>query len=260
MSNSRFFKLPDGQVAAAVVPLVSPDTSGQVRIIGRCSDLDNVIRDTWDGPTPIYVFPAAPMQMQVVSASANDAAAGTGIRSVLITYLDADYDVHQETVTLNGTTPVNTVATNILRVNGVRAVSVGSGGMAAGNISLQAVGGATTYSIIPAGRNLARQAIYTVPDGYKFQLEQWQVSSGTTTGSHFTTHTLVASCEDGALTNGLFLPKDEQGTQNGGIAVNYPFVSEYFPARTDIKVGIVADSANANAIALTVIYGQLIPV
>lgn len=266
MSNSKSFPLPSGDVAVGIVP-IDPATGyplysrllRQVRVLGKCSDLDNALRDTWDGPTPLYVFPTAPMQMQIASTSVDDAAAGTGLRTVEIYYLDADYAEHVETITLNGTTPVLTVATNILRVNQMHAATVGSGTIAAGTVSLTAVGGAVTYSTIPVGRNYSRQAIYTVPAGYMFDLEQWQVSSGST-GAHFCQHTLVATCDEADVHAGVFLPKDEQGTQNGGMVVNYPFAFESFPARTDIKVAIISDGASANVVALTAFFGRLRPV
>lgn len=265
MSNSKFFGLPGGEVAiaaASVDPATGyPPGTGLFRsvcILGKCSDLDNVLRDTWDGPTPLYVFPASPIRMQVVSSDAGDTAAGAGVRTIDVHYLDTDYIERVETLTMNGTTPVLTVATDILRVNKMHARTVGANGISSGTITLASVGGATQYSIIPTGRTFARQAIYTVPAGYAFDLEQWQISSGST-GAHFCQHTLVVTSEDGVVTTG-FLPKDEQGTQNNGLAINYPFAFEPFPARADIKVGIISDGAAANVVALTAIFGRLRPV
>lgn len=266
MSNSKCFQPPDGTVAFAAVrvdpktglPLPNADINSFVKIVGRCSALQNVLREVWDGPTDRYVPPAAPIQMQVVSSSANDTAAGTGARSVRIYYLDTNYVAHDETVILNGTTPVLTAATNILRVNKMHVKTVGSSGVSAGNISLQAVGGAVTYSYMIAGRNLARQAIYTVPDGFRLRLEQWQLSSGST-GNHFCQHTLAATSDDGELST-VLLPKDEQGSQNGGLVIGYEFVIEDLPPRADVRVVAIADQANANVIALTAIFGRLYPV
>ena len=152
MSNSKDFKLPGGNVAFASVhvdpetgfPFGGGDSTRRVKIIGRCSDVDNVLHDTWDGPTPLYVFPAAPMQMQIVSTSADDTAAGTGVQTIRLYYLDENYEEQQEILTLDGVTPVLTIATNILRVNKMHAGSIGSGGVAAGAISLTDVGATVT--------------------------------------------------------------------------------------------------------------------
>lgn len=57
---------------------------------------------------------------------------------------------------------------------------------------------------------------------------------------------------------GVFLPKDDHGTQNGGEVINYPFVSEYYPARSDLRIYNISDNAAANVAVLTAIFGQLI--
>lgn len=266
MRNRKFFQLQGGDVAAMVPvdvttgqPLEGKDFHETVKIIGRCSDVDNVLRDTWDGPTALYVFPTAPMQMQIVSTAAADNSTGTGIQSVHLYYLDTDYVEREEQITLNGVTPVLTTATNIRRVNKLHAKTVGSSEVSAGTISLTAVGGGTTYSLIPAGRTFARQAIYTVPAGKFMRIEQWQVSSGST-GAHFCQHTLVATSDEGVYNPGGFLPKDEHGTQNGGDVFNYSFNIEDIPARSDVKVGVISDNAAANVIALTTIFGRLFSV
>src|SRR5659263_687910 len=60
-----------------------------------------------------YKFPGNPMRMQIVSSSSNDGSSGPGARQVDIHYLDNNYAEQTELITLNGTTPVNTIATNI---------------------------------------------------------------------------------------------------------------------------------------------------
>ena len=265
MANNRVFRLPGGDTAFGVVridpvtglPLPNADSASFVKIMGRCSNLANVLREVWDGPTDRYGPPAAPQQMRIVSSSANDASAGTGVRIVRLYYLDANYVAREEYITLNGTTPVLTVATNILRVNKMHASGVGSLGVASGNISLTSTDGVTTYSYLTAGRNFARQAVYTVPEGYKLRIEQWQVSSGST-GNHFCQHTLLATSDDG-IASPVLLPKDEQGSQNGGMVMEYDFVIEDLPSRADVRVTAIADQSNAGVIALTTLFGRLYP-
>lgn len=75
--------------------------------------------------------------MRFVSSSANDTLAGTGIQKIHIHYLDSNYVSHEEIVNMNGTTPANTVATDIFRINSMHATQVGSLEVSAGNISLQ---------------------------------------------------------------------------------------------------------------------------
>lgn len=142
---------------------------------------------------------------------------------------------------------------NILRVNGVHAIEVGSGGVAAGNISVTAVGGAVTYGYISIGSNTARQAVYTVPNGYNGYISHWQASSGSA-GNHFAQTSLVATTHDGRLWPGVFLMQDELGTQNGGDNVNFP-TPILIPSRSDVKLNAVSDAANANVTTLGAIMG-----
>lgn len=225
-------------------------------VAGRAlANVQNAYQDAWDGPTAVYVWPTGPMQMQVVSTSANDAAAGTGIRTVHIHYLDNLYVPQVTVVTLNGLTPVLTTPTNILRVNGMHAMSIGTvNGVAAGDISIQAVGGAVTYGVLKTGLNRMRQAFYTVPAGHGGYVKKWQVASGSASGTHFTQVELQATCHEGLLLPGVFLYQDGTGGENFAVEIAYD-IPLYFPPQTDVKVRAISDAANANATVITNISG-----
>jgi hypothetical protein len=99
-------------------------------------------------------------QRSVASTSASDAAAGTGARQVTIYYLDQNGSgpgtgtpFYTEVVTLNGTTPVNTVATNICFIERIDVTSVGSTGSNVGTINLYTTtaGGGTIFGSITTG-------------------------------------------------------------------------------------------------------------
>ena len=119
------------------VSSLSPDTAtkdiafGKVAFGGGTSGVEFPIRQT------PYTEPPTQAQRSLASSSAADSAAGTGARQVEITYVnDAMTGQFTEIVTLNGLTPVNTVATDIRFIQKMRVVSVGSGGQNAGTISL----------------------------------------------------------------------------------------------------------------------------
>ena len=118
--------------------------------------------DVWEGGGN-YPLLAAASQLEVVSSSTSDAAAGTGARTVLIQGLDANWLPISETVTLNGTTPVTTV-NSYLRVNLFTTTTSGSGGQNAGDLTLRVVSAGSTQSIARAGFGFGRQAVYTVAD------------------------------------------------------------------------------------------------
>ncbi|HEY6018753.1 MAG TPA: hypothetical protein VIY48_02355 [Candidatus Paceibacterota bacterium] len=115
-------------------------------------------------PNGAFVFPAAAgVQMSVVSTSANDTAAGTGIRTIDIHYLDANLAPMTETVTMNGTTPVLTVATNIRFIQCMHMATFGSGKSAAGNIT--ASNGGNTHSYVATGDVRCSSSVRMVPAG-----------------------------------------------------------------------------------------------
>jgi hypothetical protein len=115
-------------------------------------------------PNGAFSIPAkGGVQMSIVSTSADDAAAGTGVRSVEVHYLDGRFEPQIEIVTLNGVTPVTTTATDISFIQCMHIDDVGSGLKAAGNIS--ATHGGVTYSYIQTGAVRCSSSARMVPRG-----------------------------------------------------------------------------------------------
>lgn len=195
----------------------------------------------------VYVFPpAGGIRMSVVSSSANDTAAGTGVRTVRLHLLDANYNILTEDITLNGTTPVNTVATNILRINEMHTLTTGTLLAPAGDITLTSVGGATIYARMATSFNRSRNGVFTIPAGKRGYLTHWNAFSGTATGTHYTRFTLRATTHDNTLLP-VFIAQDAKGTLNGGDDTYYD-IPITLPEKTDIKVSVVSDSASANSL------------
>lgn len=256
---SPFYTQPNGGVPTLQQDLIGNahnyyPTRQRGYVPGRSLAINNTRADLWEGPTPTYVFPTVAQQMAIVSTSANDTSAGIGVRQVEVHYLDNLYVPHTELVTLNGVTPVNMVATNVLRINRFHAIQWGTvNGNAAGNISLTNLGGTITYAFMAAGNSTARQAIYTVPAGVTGYINHWQGSSGTPTGTHFTQIELRATADSLELYSN-FLLVDNIGTLNNGLEINYP-IPIPVPATADVKLSAISDAANANAICLGAIMG-----
>lgn len=117
-----------------------------------------------------YTEQTSGAQRAIKSSSANDAAAGTGVQTVKLTYfkLDANNNIigpYSEVITLNGTSAVATAGTAIALVESIEAVTVGSGGVAAGTISLTVVsdGSGGTIASIAAGDNRTWYAHHYIP-------------------------------------------------------------------------------------------------
>lgn len=126
--------------------------------------------------TTVIPYPNG-IQLSVSSSDANDTALGIGVRQIDIHYLDANYLEQSEFVTLNGTTPVNTVATNITRILDFHTQLVGSSGVAIGNMSLTNLAGTVTYDYLQAGGNQSLTAHFTIADNKIGYITGWQASS-----------------------------------------------------------------------------------
>jgi hypothetical protein len=100
----------------------------------------------------VYNEQTSNAQRSMSSASAADAAAGTGARTVEIEYHDSAFaGPFFETVTLNGVTPVNTVATDICFINRMVVKTAGSSGRNAGIITLFAATGGGGGAVASVG-------------------------------------------------------------------------------------------------------------
>lgn len=192
------------------------------------------IKDLSELGTDIIPRPSSAIAMEVVSSDAADAAAGIGVRTVEIHGLDANFDEKKETVNLNGTSAVALAGTWI-RINNIHAETVGSGGVAAGIIDVQASGGGTVYDRIAAGGNSSLQCHFTVPNEKTGFILGWNVSAITGAGTTKARLLLQATADwDHALTPDVFSFQDVIIQNNGG---NYrPFTLPIrIPGRTDIK-------------------------
>jgi hypothetical protein len=126
--------------------------SGQ--IVGSIQMNSNALNPFIDSS---YTEPTSQGQRSLVSSSVNDTnSTGTGAWSVTITYYDGSLNgPYTETINLNGTTPTNTVGTNIRFIESMIVNTVGTNGINAGIISLYSTtaGGGTVIGTINPGTN-----------------------------------------------------------------------------------------------------------
>lgn len=154
----------------------------RVATLGTNSDIDTATQpeDIWSGSDlgilnavdhKVVQIPQTPATVEVVSDSINDTSAGTGLRTVLISYLDNTFNSKTTTITLNGTTPVafpETIQAVNFMVRNTVGVYMGAN---IGNISLRVAGGAgVTYGYMQAGTGFFRTSAYTVPLGYSLMV------------------------------------------------------------------------------------------
>lgn len=134
-----------------------------------------------------YNEPTSGAQRSIKSASANDAAAGSGARTVKITYYALSSagvitGPFTETLTLNGVTAVPTVATNIALIERIDVVTAGAGGVAAGDISLYtaADGTGTVIAILASGGVRTYLGHHYVPTGGQCVVHDLTATGGDT--------------------------------------------------------------------------------
>jgi len=212
-----------------------------VTVFGFNPDVDTTQVSVWPLPS-LITFPAAALQMTVSSTSANDTAAGTGARTVVVQGVDANYNEVTETVTLNGQTAV-TMTASLLRVNYAYVGTVGSGNSAAGDIyigtgTVTAGVPATTYDIIKFDYNNTTTGSYTVPAGYTAYVSQGLFSTGQAGGSNPVQGRLLTRGVDNVRRTAAIT------TINNGVA-NYVF--EYplaIPAKTTVEATAIGASSN----------------
>lgn len=133
---------------------------------GHNDDIDtgSIPEDIWNYGGA-FVAPTAARVHALVSTSINDTAAGTGARTVLIRGVNATYTATTETVTLNGTTPVNTV-NSYLHIHLMQITTTGTGLVNAGEITATAATDGTVTCLINTSQGQSESAIYLVPLGY----------------------------------------------------------------------------------------------
>lgn len=225
-----------------------------LHVFGTNPLVNNVREDMWE-QGGVYVFPAAAgIRMELVSTSVEDdiltggAVAGTGIHTIEIHYLDDNLDEQVEVLNMDGQTAAPTTAVNIRRVQSIHARATGTGGAAAGTITLQSVGGGVIYSRISLGETTSQQAIWTVPNGAEAYITAWCFGIGHPNGNRFGRFGLQANADPitGALTS-IFQTHAIGSTQDG-FGVGPMSVPLRFLAGVDIKITVLGDAGSANAI------------
>lgn len=141
---------------------------------GRNSNIDTgtangngSFEDVWNGGNLYTGQPVSgtATTLEIASDNANDTAAGTGARTVLIQGLDADYNEIEETIILNGTSAVTTV-NSYWRQSKAKVLTAGSAGWNIGEITSHWTGTpAQIFMVMPARANQTAICCDTVPAG-----------------------------------------------------------------------------------------------
>lgn len=213
-----------------------------ITIFGRNPDVDaSDVETIWNG-NGLYTGHNAVVQqkIQLLSTSSLDGNGLTGARTVFIEGLSGTYEEQSEIITLNGTTPVDSVL-SYLRCSYAEVETAGSIGSNAGTITArQKITTANVYFNIPIGYNHTAVCVYTIPLGYTGFLRRLTgslIASNSNSEIRFSRRKIggVWTIEDvGIATEALNAQKD------------YPlYHDEPIPEKTDIRIDATSTQNNA---------------
>jgi hypothetical protein len=193
------------------------------------SGVQTTTTDIWTraDATPTQQIWIAPTQARIhaiVSTSVQDAAGGTGAASVIVyglkTWASAETN---ETITLTGTNPVNTVNSYVIihRMKAVAQASTTNVGVNVGTISATAATDGTITAVIGVnsdgnGDGQTEMAIYGVPSGYTFYLKRWSCGIDKNATNAVTADFRLRVCENPTVNAKAFLRKDDISLQSTG--------------------------------------------
>lgn len=218
----------------------------RVTALGNNPDVDQgtVPETIWPGGG-LYPWMTAATSLEAVSTSVEDSPTGTGMGAISTTLLNSSYVESVVPVTLNGTTAVPITGT-WLRINTGVTTTKGSGAAAvgavnAGDIIIRDAGGGTTRAIIPAGKGILRQAVYTVPAGYTLQIISQYIAFNRGTGGGATRYLTVTGYiqnSAGVARRPLDLSCNGEAYRHDGI----PGIT--LPEKTDFAMEVISVSAD----------------
>lgn len=249
----------DGTLSEQLVFGDIPETESFTKF-GRNPDIDTGTgpEDIWSGGglyTGQPIHSAAAETVEVFSSSANDAAAGTGARTVEISGLDENWMFQEEVVTLNGVTAVPTT-TLWKRVNRGKVLTAGSTGNNEGIIEVRHTATvANVFLAIPVGQGQSTVAAYTVPEGKIFRIKRIKVQIGRANGSAGSAEYSIRVREEGGVYRAI-----RYDIITTAFPDSYTLVSTIdLPPRTDILVRI-EDVSDDNTQASAAFEGYLVDV
>lgn len=182
--------------------------------IGERSSIGAAITgaDLWEGVAEtVPVPPAIGEQMTLFSTNDEDGAdTQTGVNSVRIEYLDGNGLQQTEDIILTGTTPKNTIATDISFVNDIYALTVGSNGVAVGIIRIHKIASIpTVYNRIDVGGNKSLVSNRKVPSNKTLFITGWMASESKDKDTSFR---LRGNCtpDGGELVEGFLFKKTQK--------------------------------------------------
>jgi len=185
------------------------------------------------------------VQVEIVSTDAGDAAAGIGIRTLHVHYLDGDWNAQTTDVTMNGTTPVTTTPTDIKFIQCAHMDTYGTSKRAEGDIVFRKVGTPTEeYNMIAEKSNRCSSSARMVPAGKRLLVSG--LVGGSISGSAGAGATLEIGTsyffDHDYTSDAILIPQIGVGLQDSSATFTSPIPAP-FPEKTIVGIIVTTDKA-----------------
>jgi len=206
-----------------------------------------------------YIFPTTGEQWFIASDDVNDNATGTGLRKVVLFYHDSNREPGFEILTLNGTTPVGTVSTDIFRFvaltpnPGFIVGEVGSTGSNEGKIyigtgTFTAGKPENIYGTIVPGKNVSQVGVDSTPANRQWAIHMnfWGVEAA---------KDCIFTFDLDLGGNGIFFNGGDFIVTAGSTIVNWPYVIQILPG-SDVRYTARSEQATS-ALAFAILFHEM---
>lgn len=209
---------------------------------GLNPDIDTIAdEEVWsNGGNLTYLTSAE--TMDIASTDAADTAAGTGARTISISGLNGAWEDTTEELSLAGVAPVTTV-NSYLRIYRAKVLTAGSGGVNAGDISVDAA--ASTQAIVNIGNGQTLMSHYTIPMGRTGYLVDGMISVGRASGTGTKEGKISMWMRENPDADGSWrLQSRITARSDGAVPVGAYDIPSSFPEKTDIRFVCNAEQQN----------------
>jgi len=185
------------------------------------------------------------VQVEIVSTDAADSAAGSGIRTLHVHYLDGDWSAQITDVTMNGTTPVTTTPTDIKFIQCAHMSTYGATKRAEGDIIFRKVGTPIEeYNMIAEKSNRCSSSARMVPAGKKLFVVGLVGGSVSGTAGAGTTLEIGTSYffDHDYTEDAILIPQIGVGLQDASATFSSPMPMS-FPEKTIVGMLVTTDKA-----------------
>jgi hypothetical protein len=210
-----------------------PDHKALLKFGTRTSVAAGVNSTIWEGTTALYPYMTTAQQLKIVSTDAQDGVGGTGIRTLFLQGLDANFNEISETITMNGLGVV-TSSLSYLRVFRAYGLTCGTTGTNVGTIYVRNNAATVVQLRINPGDGQTLMTIWTVPAGYKAFIVNGSFSSNSNKGAtvSFFTRTNITGVAQPWLIK--YRAYTFSGNENFVFTIPFPIIE-----KTDIEVRIL---------------------